>query len=275
MPASKPVLPSIDHGGRLKVLSVQFIRPLLLFCALIAIGGITLHQMVYSRSWHKPLDVVIYPINADSSLESHNYINTLSTDTFNEIDDWFAREAKRHQVPIHQPVKVSLGPRVKSVPPPLPVDQGILRTVLWGLQMRYWVYRNTPDDKSNLRRVRVFVAYHKGEEDIPLAHSVGLQKGLIGVVNAFGQSEQTKQNNIVIAHEVLHTVGASDKYNFVGGPEFPYGYANPHREPLYPQKYAEVMAGRIPTSPYSSYMARSLKSVRINELTASEIAWLK
>ncbi len=257
----------------MKILSFNFLRPLLLLGVLFAVGGITAHQIVYSRSWYAPLEVVVYPINADSSIETHNYINTLSTDTFAEIDDWFKTEAKRHKVPIYQPVKVRLGDRVDSVPPPLPVDKGVLRTVMWGLHLRYWVWRNTPDNDSNLRRVRVFAAYYQGEDDTPLAHSVGLQQGLIGVVNAFADTRQTPQNNIIIAHEILHTVGASDKYNSFGGPEFPYGYANPNREPLYPQRYAEIMVGRIPTSPYSSYMATSLKSVRINPLTASEIAW--
>ncbi len=257
----------------MKVLSFDFLRPLMLLCVLFATGGMTVHQMVYSRSWHEPLEVLIYPINADSSLITHNYINTLSTDTFAEIDEWFAAEARRHQVSIEQPVSVRLGKRVESVPPPLPLDQGVLHTVLWSLKLRLWVFLNTPDDESNLRRVRVFVAYYEGEDDKPLAHSIGLQRGLIGVVNAFGHKQQTRQNNIIITHEILHTVGASDKYNFFGGPEFPHGYANPHRQPLYPQRYAEIMVGRIPTSAYTSYMATSLKSVRMNTLTASEIAW--
>ena len=257
----------------MKILSFNFLRPLLLLCALFTVGGITTHQMVYSRSWHEPLEVVVYPINGDNSLETHNYINTLSSTTFTEINDWFAAEAKRHNAPIHEPVRVQLGNRVESVPPPLPVNKGIIRTVLWGLQLRYWVFRNTPDNDSNLRRVRVFVAYYQGQDDQPLAHSVGLQKGLIGIVNAFAHRQQTKQNNIVIAHEILHTVGATDKYNFFGGPQFPEGYSNPHRQPLYPQRYAEIMVGRIPTSRYSSYMAKSLRSVRMNKLTASEIAW--
>ena len=46
-----------------------------------------------------------------------------------------------------------------------------------------------------------------------LAHSLGLQKGLIGVVNAFASSSQAAENNVVIAHELLHTVGATDKYD--------------------------------------------------------------
>lgn len=257
----------------MKILSFKFIRPTLLFCCMIAIAGITLHQQIYSRSWHEPLDIVIYPINGDNSPKTDNYINSLSDETFVEIDDWIAREAQRYQLPQSRPIDTRLGARVQSVPPALPVNKGIFRTVLWGLHMRWWVLRNTPDEESNLRRVRVFVAYYQGD-DRPLAHSVGLQKGLIGVVNAFGLTQQTAQNNIVIAHEILHTVGATDKYNVYGGPQYPIGFANPRREPLFPQRYAEIMVGRIPTSHYSSFMATSLMRTRINELTASEIAWI-
>ena len=258
----------------MKVFSIGFIRPLLLLCSLFAIAGITAHQIIYSRAWHEPLDVVIYPINGDNSLETHNYLNTLDNDSFKEIDQWFTKEAKRYKLGIDQPIKTSVGERVKSIPPPLPVNGGLFKTVFWGLRLRYWVFRNTPDSDSNLRRVRVFVAYYQGNDNQPLAHSVGLQQGLIGIVNAFGHEQQAKQNNIVVAHEILHTVGASDKYNFYGGPQFPVGFSNPYRNPLFPQRYAEIMAGRIPTSHFASYMATSLKSVRINELTASEIAWI-
>ena len=69
----------------MKIFSVKFLRPLLLLCALFAISGITAHQIIYSRAWHKPLDVVIYPINADNELQTHNYINTLSQKNFSEI----------------------------------------------------------------------------------------------------------------------------------------------------------------------------------------------
>ena len=52
-------------------------------------------------------------------------------------------------------------------------------------------------------------------------------------------------NNVVIAHEILHTLGASDKYDpATRAPLFPIGYAEPEREPRFPQEFAEIMAGR-------------------------------
>lgn len=240
---------------------------------MVTILAISTHQRVYSRLWHKPLDITIFPINGDGTLRTHNYILSLTDEHFSEIDQWMRREAKRYDLPLQQPFNTSLGPVVKSLPPQLPEEANVAQVVWWNLRLRWWVWRETPDDLSNLRRVRVFVTFRANEENLP--HSLGLEKGLIGVVYAFSLPEQKQQNNIVIAHEILHTVGASDKYNFAGFPTYPEGFANVRRVPLYPQRYAEIMAGKIPTSHYSSYMARSLKSTRINEVTAREIAWIE
>ncbi len=257
----------------MKLASFDFLRTSILFCAMVAIFAISTHQRIYSRLWHEPLDVVIYPINGDSTLETHNYIQSLTDDDFTDIDRWISREAVRYDLPQKQPLRTRLGEQVKSNPPLLPDTNNVAAIVWWGLRLRWWVWRNTPDSHSNLRRVRVFVSFRSDEASLP--HSVGLQKGLIGVVHAFSDPRQNSQNNIVIAHEILHTVGATDKYSFHGTPLYPQGYANPHRQPLYPQRYAEIMAGEIPTSSYASYMAESLKSTRINTITAREIAWIE
>ena len=77
-----------------------------------------------------------------------------------------------------------------------------------------------------------------------------MQKGLIGVVHAFAQRQMAGTNNIVITHELLHTLGATDKYEpGSGAPLFPIGFADPSQKPLYPQEAAEIMAGRRALSP--------------------------
>ncbi|MGB0867020.1 MAG: hypothetical protein ACPGSC_10950, partial [Granulosicoccaceae bacterium] len=146
--------------------------------------------------------------------------------------------------------------------------------VWWGLRMRFWSAFVTPrDPQRTWRSVKIYVVYHQGKANTSLPHSLGLQKGLIGLVHAFATPVQTAQNNVVIAHELLHTVGATDKYDEYGSPLYPIGYANPSRSPLYPQRSAEIMAGRIPVSRYNSVMAHSLRSSTIGPLTAAEINW--
>lgn len=251
------------------------IRILLLLTALFCVTAVATQQYIGSRSWTTPLETVIYPINGDGYHSTQAYINTLDTSDFNEIDRWFFREARRYDLALDYPVKVTLGSAINTLPPELPEQYGALRTIFWGLKFRWWAWRNTPDtNNKNLVRIRLFVLYYQGEGGKPLAHSLGLQKGLLGLVHAFGLPQQTQQNNIVIAHELLHTVGAVDKYDVRGLPLYPEGYANPSRLPLFPQQRAEIMAGRIPNSYSQATMAATLDSVIINPQTAAEINWL-
>ena len=98
---------------------------------------------------------------------------------------------------------------------------------------------------------------------------------MLAVVHAFAAIHQDQQNNIVIAHEILHTVGAKDKYGFNSEPLYPFGYADPEKKPLYPQTKAEIMAARIPLSGNTSRMAKNLEECIVGMTTAAEINWLK
>jgi len=105
-----------------------------------------------------------------------------------------------------------------------------------------------------------------------LEDSVGLQKGMIGIVNAYAGRREAGFNNVIIAHEFLHTLGATDKYDPANGlPSFPLGFAEPDRIPRYPQRFAEIMGGRIPVSTTDAMIPNSLKHVVIGSLTAREI----
>ena len=85
-----------------------------------------------------------------------------------------------------------------------------------------------------------------------------------------------KQNNFIILHELLHTLGATDKYNLsTNQPIFPEGYAEPNRKPTYPQRKAEIMGGRIPLSATEAKIPSSLKKAIIGTKTAREIGWIK
>ncbi len=76
-----------------------------------------------------------------------------------------------------------------------------------------------------------------------------------------------------IVHELMHTLGATDKYGQANMPVHPQGYAEPYRDPLYPQRKAEIMGGRIPLSAHKSKMPEKLGEVVVGEYTATEIYW--
>lgn len=157
-------------------------------------------------------------------------------------------------------------------PPPLERPRGALAAIAYTLRLRGYAFRRTPFRES-LGTVRLFVLYHELKYDAALPHSLGLAKGLLGVVHVFAADTQRAQNNVVIAHELLHTLGATDKYDGAGQPLYPVGFADFTVEPRYPQRQAEIMAGRIPLAPGKAEIPKSLAETVIGYATAAEIGW--
>lgn len=168
-----------------------------------------------------------------------------------------------------------MAPQVKSLPPEPPSSGSTWEIMLWSLQLRYWAFQaNTYQGPRP--HIRMFVKYFDVKNRQPLAHSLGLQQGMLGIVNAFAEQKMTSSNAVVITHEILHTLGATDKYDLnTGLPLFPDGYAEIDRNPRYPQELAEIMGGKIPISEDEIAIPRGLHQVIIGDKTAREIYWLK
>ncbi len=254
-----------------KTIRIFFLIMILFFVALYSC-----EQKRASTSWYKTVEIVVYPINIDNSPAVEKYINNLTDKNFIIIDKFMAKQATKYKLILSKPTKTHLGQQIKVLPPiPPEHNSGLLSIISWSMKFRYWAWKNTPDDQSNMRRARMFVLYHESVDGKRLPHSYGLNKGLLGYVNAFASKDQQGQNNIVITHEFLHTIGASDKYGANGEPIFPIGFASPDLPNPYAQKKAEIMAGRVPISPTTSKMPRTLKGCVIGKETALEINWLK
>jgi len=228
-----------------------------------------------TAAWNNTLRVVIYPVNADGSQASAQYISELRQAAFVPIETFFKEEGRNYAVQLSMPVEVSIAPAVSSRPPAAPAGGGKPEAILWSLRLRYWAYWNDTH-KGPKPDVRMFVSYYDPARRPRLSHSIGLQKGLIGVVNAFARADMDGSNNVVIAHELLHTFGATDKYDFANNrPLYPDGFADPQARPLYPQTRAEIMAGRIPVAEDRAEIPGGMEDVAIGAKTAREINWVK
>ena len=232
-------------------------------------------QKLVTQGWYEPLDIVIYPINPDNSPIVQRYIDSLKADSYTQIDEFISRESKKYDIITSKPTRTRLGDTLSVSPPePPPPNSSRIDNILWSLRLRYWVWKNAPAEPDDKYLIRMFVLYHDPATFGELKHSVGLQKGLVGIVNAYGVKSQSTQNNMVITHEFLHTVGASDKYDSYGQPVIPDGLGNPDRSPRFPQKKAEIMAGKRAISATSSEMPFSFRQMVIGTKTAQEIGWL-
>jgi hypothetical protein len=225
-----------------------------------------------STDWNNSLWIKVYPINADGSPEVDRYIADLQLRHFEGIETFIERETSRYRPSLTRPVRIELGEAVTEQPPPLPGEPNVLAVMLWSLKMRWWSMTVTSDQDRIEPDVRIFVRYHVPDYGIRLENSVGLQKGMVGIVNAYASRRHRGTNNVIIAHEFLHTLGASDKYSPLDGhPIEPDGLAEPERQPLYPQRYAEIMGGRIALAADDSVIPKDLSFAVIGRLTATEI----
>lgn len=256
------------RGGGFKTLRVA-----ILLLVLLAVSLTTWQDRYRSTRWREPLFVALYPIAADDSAITHAYLATLDAERFKPIDRFFAREAQAYHLDAGEPIKTRLRAPLQARPPERSARAGLFATALWSLQLRYWAWRvsgnaHEPED------IRIFVLYHDPALTPTVPHSLGLTKGLIGVVYAFAAPTMNGENNVVIAHELLHTLGATDKYDLANdAPRFPDGYGDPGQIPRYPQLRAELMAGRRMLAPDRWEQATSLDDAVIGPATALEIRW--
>jgi hypothetical protein len=246
---------------------------LLLILAFVALDAY--FDRLYSTDWDIPLRVTVFPINGDGSATSEQYIDELESNAFAPIETFFAEEAQRFGLPLEEPVQFTLGAPTRELPPMLSPQAGIFGVMWWSLRARYWAWR-VPEHVGPKPDVRLFVLYFDPQTSPSLPHSIGLQKGLFGIVNDFADREMEGSNDTILAHELLHTLGATDKYDpRTSRPLHPDGFAEPDRSPLYPQTRAELMGGRIPISQTEARIPESLRQVVIGPLTAREIGWTK
>ena len=249
------------------------LRIAILLGMLLVVAATTWHDRYRSTRWREPLFVAIYPIAADDSSVTRSYVEGLDSERFGATERFFAREGVRYGLHVAEPFKLRLQSPLDHLPPQRPAETGVLATMLWSLKLRYWAW-NVSRHAREPEDVRLFVLYHDPAITPTVPHSLGLTKGLIGVVYAFAAPQMNDENNVVIAHELLHTVGAGDKYDQSNdAPSFPDGYGDSKQKPLFPQQYAELMAGRRVLAADRWEQATSLDDVVIGPATASEIRW--
>lgn len=251
----------------------RLLRVAVLLITLFVVAMNTWLSSVRIQSWSRPVWVVLYPVNADGRADTQAYIDALSVEHFEEIDGFLSREARRYGLNQPSIAEVFLSEPLKVLPPEIDIEAGVFGRAFWSLRMRWWSWRsdNWPGPEPD---VRIYLQYFSPQKRQILSHSLGLQKGMIGLVNGFASVDYMATNNFVITHELMHTFGASDKYDLkTNEPIYPDGFADPQQLPLLPQVRAEIMGGRVKVSPGWLVMPLSLGDVVVGAKTAEEIGW--
>jgi len=242
---------------------------LLLILLIVAVDNWATRMRV--TDWSHTLRVVIYPINGDGSEIVEQYIKALEQADFDAIESFFTEELLSYNISLEEPINIALSKPVEEHPPELPVKRNWLDIVFWSLKLRYWAFQRD-EYQGPKPEIQLFALYFDPRITSRVNHSTGLEKGQIAVINLYADKKHRGTNQFVITHELLHTLGATDKYDLSSNnPAFPHGYAEPELQPLYPQEFAEVMGGRIPQTPDTSKTPSSLDEVILGTQTAREI----
>ncbi len=225
-----------------------------------------------STDWDAPLRVTVYPLAAEDAARGH--VAALRDADFDDVEAFFAEEARRHGVALDEPVRVRVSQAAPGLPPSPPRDAGPFGIALWSLRLRAFAFRVAARDPLPTPDVQIFALYHApaGREAVP--DSLGLSKGLVAIAYLYADAEAAGSNQVVIAHELLHTLGARDKYEpGTGRPRVPDGLGDPSQVPLYPQQYGEIMAGRVALDAASAEIPAGLSQMLVGPATAREIGW--
>ena len=250
------------------------IRIVILLVILMSVLSTLLIQKNLTQDWQGTLDIRIIPVLADQQPQTQKFVNSLSIKKFSDIEKFLVSQAKEYNLNLQNSFNIQLEEPIHSIPPVVPNSRASrLDIILWSLKLKWWAWKNKPSNYS-IAQVRIYVLYQSPEDGLALPHSTGLQNGLIGLVNARAVRKRESLHRVIIAHELLHIFGASDKYHLNNGhPLYPDGYAYPNRKPIYPQPKGEIMGRSIAISKKKSNVAKSLNQIIIGDKTASEIGW--
>jgi hypothetical protein len=227
-------------------------------------------------AWHRPVKVAL--VLALREPVSQHTLELLSDRTL-ELERRLGEEYRRYTGRDFTPFSVTVkGPVGESAAPPRDDDDGVVD--LFKHSARMWWWSRGLDSQANVEWMhydsRIYLVL-KPTSSAGIAFVEGESEagGRLGVAQADIDPEMVDFSLFVAAHELLHTLGASDKYGTSGRAIYPFGYADPNRSPLYPQPGAEVMARNVPVGPLRERPPASLDELYVGETTAREIGWIR
>ena len=195
-----------------------------------------------------------------------------------QIAGWFNEERSRYGGSRNY-LKVDVqGPWEGVVDPPELYEPDLPP---WRLSLRAWEYARyfkalaldqgvDPDSYA----ARVYLVYGRDSEDFA-AHSRGSERGRVAVVYVDLDERNAGYAAVTVAHELAHTLGADDLYD----PQtmlaiHPEGYVEPFADPIFPQRFAELMAVDVPIGPRREREVQSLDEVRLGYDSAAAMGWI-
>lgn len=247
-------------------------RVLLLLLILAPLTFLAFTEPDHRPDWDRPLIVGIYPMAAEDDPAVHEWIEQLQLEDFGVLEEWLAEQAAGHDLPLDRPFELRLGEPIGQAPRPPPGYEDSLGRLRWAAALRWWAWRF--DDQGLDADIILVSLYHAPNTPTHRLRSIGMPSPRLALVKQSADRQEQDRNLVLIAHELLHTVGANDLYERGTGQALhPNGYVEPDQNPRYPQPSAEIMAMAWPIAPGIHIEPAELQHTRIGPTTAREIGW--
>ena len=179
------------------------------------------------HAWDETIWVGIYPLISERSPTIDRYINKQLARDLENVSQLIKRESQKYNINAENVIKFEIKHTVYDPPPP-PQAESRFSIAIWSLKFRYWHWQQQHSDEpeSDLD-IFIHLSPVKHGQTIQLDNSFALKKVGAGVVNALAGTKYREYNQLVLAHELLHLFGASDKYNIENNqPIFPNGFSD-------------------------------------------------
>ncbi|MDB4945426.1 MAG: hypothetical protein JWP97_4960 [Labilithrix sp.] len=228
------------------------------------------------NAWTRTLDVAIVVVTVEA-------VDAAATEAVRDglpgLEARLTAEHARYHPGSLAPFRFRLvGPVAGAAPPPGPSGDGALDLASYAYAQWRWV--KDVDARAgvepSLYDSRIYLAVRRPRQELrTLVEGRSEQGGRVGIVELELDADAAGAHLplVVATHELLHTLGATDKYDAAGRTRIPDGLAEPAREPRYPQRFAEIMARDRPVSAEAERVPESLAEVAVGPLTAREIGW--
>jgi len=258
--------------------SVAFwIRLALLLSVLAVVTLYAFHDMASRRertSWRRTLDVALVLVEdgevADDAIASLRARVPV-------LEQRLSEEYRRYRPGGPAPFAFSMfGPVPLATRAPRTVTDGFFGLARHALE----VFRFTRDVDArasvpargfDARLYLVLRAPSSSEQSF--VEGASEQGGRVGIALCDLGEDMADFALFVAAHELFHTLSATDKYDASGHTLVPEGLAEPERTPRFPQRYAELMARNRPLDSERELPPLSLDELRVGPYTAQEIGW--
>ena len=224
------------------------------------------------NEWKRTLDIALVVVR-DGTV-SGSAVSALTAQT-HELEAALAREFARYRREPPRPFSFTwYGPAELRKPLPTPPDDGI-----WAAAKYAWSLRSFTADVDTQANVpsrgfdsRVYVVVRPPSRS-GFVEGMSEHGGRVGVALAELDESTVALTLFVTAHELFHTLGATDRYDAEGRTVFPDGLAEPDKQPLFPQRYAELMARNRPLDAGREVPPESLDELFVGKKTAVEVGW--